>query len=155
MMQLTNAARQLKQQKIPFTYHTYEVDPSDVSAAHVAHTLQKPLHHLYKTICLENEKGEYAFFLISGDRDIDLKAAAKAWATKKASPIPMKQLEPLTGFVRGGVSPIGAKKRFPVFLHEAAKQQETIIISAGKRGFQIELAPDDLLRVTNGRWFTT
>ena len=153
-MQLTNAARQLKQKKIPFTYHTYEVDETDVSAKHVAMTLNKPLDELYKTICLMNEKKQYAFFLISGERDIDLKAAAKAWGAKKASPIPMKELETLTGYIRGGVSPIGAKKSFPVYLHEAAQDRETITISAGKRGYQIELTPEDLLQFTNGHWFS-
>jgi len=75
-MQLTNAARQLKQRNVPFTYHTYEVDESDVSAKHVAASLGKPLDQLYKTICLENEQRRFAFFLISGELDIDLKAAA-------------------------------------------------------------------------------
>ncbi|MFY9858105.1 MAG: YbaK/EbsC family protein, partial [Exiguobacterium chiriqhucha] len=117
-MQLTNAARQLKQRNVPFTYHTYEVDESDVSAKHVAASLGKPLDQLYKTICLENEQRRFAFFLISGELDIDLKAAAQAWGAKKASPVPMKELEALTGYIRGGVSPIGAKKRFPVFLHD-------------------------------------
>lgn len=153
-MQLTNAARQLKQRNVPFTYHTYEVDETDVSAKHVAHSLNKPLDELYKTICLSNEKKQHAFFLISGEDEIDLKAAAKAWGTKKVSPVPMKELEALTGYIRGGVSPIGAKKRFPVFLHEAAKEKETITISAGKRGFQLELKPDDLLKFVGGRWFT-
>jgi len=77
-MQLTNAARQLKQRNVPFTYHTYEVDESDVSAKHVAASLGKPLDQLYKTICLENEQRRFAFFLISGELDIDLKAAAGA-----------------------------------------------------------------------------
>lgn len=154
LMQLTNAARQLKQRKIPFTFHTYDVDPSDVSASHVAASMGKPLNQLYKTICLENEQKRHAFFLIPGDMDVDLKAAAKAWGAKKASPVPMKELEALTGYIRGGVSPIGSKKPFPVFLHESAKQKETIIISAGKRGAQLELTPDDLLRFMNGRWFT-
>ncbi|TCI43248.1 MULTISPECIES: Cys-tRNA(Pro) deacylase [unclassified Exiguobacterium] len=153
-MQLTNAARKLKQRNIPFTYLSYVVDESDVSAKHVAASLDKPLDQLYKTICLENEQRKYAFFLISGDLDIDLKAAAKAWGAKKASPVPMKELEALTGYIRGGVSPIGAKKRFPVFLHDSAKQKDKIIISAGKRGYQIELTPDDLIRFTDGRWFT-
>lgn len=153
-MQLTNAARQLKQRDVPFTYHSYVVDESDVSAKHVAASLDKPLDQLYKTICLENEQRKYAFFLISGDLDIDLKAAAKAWGAKKAAPVPMKELEALTGYIRGGVSPIGAKKRFPVFLHDSASRKGTIIISAGKRGYQIELAPDDLIRFTDGRWFT-
>lgn len=153
-MQLTNAARQLKQRNVPFTYHTYEVDETDVSARHVASALQKPLEEMYKTLLLVNEKKQYAFFLISGEREIDLKAAAKAWNAKKVSPVPMKELETLTGYIRGGVSPIGAKKRFPVFLHEAARQRETITISAGKRGFQLELKPDDLLKFLGGRWFT-
>ena len=90
----------------------------------------------------------------SGELDIDLKAAAKAWGAKKASPVPMKELETLTGYIRGGVSPIGAKKRFPVFLHDSARQKDTIIISAGKRGYQLELTPTDLLRFTDGHWFT-
>ena len=153
-MQLTNAARQLKQRNIPFTYHVYEVDETDVSARHVATALQKPLDELYKTIFLVNEKNQYAFFLISGEHDIDLKAAAKAWNAKKVSPVPMKDLETLTGYIRGGVSPIGAKKRFPVFLHDVARQKETITISAGKRGFQLELKPDDLLKFVGGRLFT-
>lgn len=154
LMQLTNAARQLKQRNIPFTFHTYVVDPSDVSASHVAASMGKPVDQLYKTICLESEQKRHAFFLISGDRDIDLKAAAKAWGVKKVTPVPMKELEALTGYIRGGVSPIGAKKAFPVFLHDSAKEKATIIISAGKRGAQLELTPDDLLRFTNGRWFT-
>lgn len=153
-MQLTNAARQLKQRNIPFTYHAYEVDETDVSARHVATSLNKPLDELYKTICLVSEKKQHAFFLISGEQEIDLKAAAKAWGVKKVAPVPMKELEALTGYIRGGVSPIGAKKRFPVFLHEDANKKQTITISAGKRGYQIELKPDDLLQFTDGRLFT-
>lgn len=153
-MQLTNAARQLKQRKIPFTYHAYEVDESDVSAKHVAASLGKPLDQLYKTICLEDDQRRHAFFLISGDLTIDLKSAARAWGVKKVSPVSMKELETLTGYIRGGVSPIGAKKRFPVFLHDSAKEKETIVISAGKRGYQLELAPADLLQFTEGSWFT-
>lgn len=152
-MQLTNAARQLKQKKVPFTYHTYEVNENDLSADHVARSLAVPIERLYKTICLRDDRNRHAFFLIAGHLEINLKDAAKAWGVKKVAPIAVKELETLTGYVRGGVSPIGAKKPFPVFIHDAAQTLETMIISAGKRGFQIELAPNDLLRFTNGRWF--
>ncbi|WP_214765488.1 MULTISPECIES: Cys-tRNA(Pro) deacylase [unclassified Exiguobacterium] len=149
-MSKTNAERLLKQSNVSFESISYPVDLSDLSAQAVSEKIKFPLSSVFKTLVLEDDQKNYLFSVISGEEEVNLKAVARASGAKKMSLVPMKALESLTGYVRGGVSPIGAKKAFPVFLSDRAIGQPFIIISAGKRGQQIKLSPDDLLEFTSG-----
>lgn len=148
-VQKTNAARLLDRAKIPYRLVPYEVDPDDLSAPHIAENLGEDINRVFKTLVLHGAKtGEYFVCVIPGNCEVDLKKAAKAAATKKADLIPMKELLPLTGYIRGGCSPIGLKKPFPIFLHRSAVEFPSIFISAGQRGLQFEIAPQDLISFT-------
>lgn len=144
-MKKTNAARILDRLKISYELIEYEVDESDLSAVHVAATAQIQIDQVYKTLVLEGDKTGNFVCIIPGDDEIDLKKAALASSNKKVAMIPMKELEPLTGYIRGGCSPLGMKKNFPVYIDTSAFDQPVIYISAGVRGMQIKLAPDDLV----------
>ncbi|WP_393965515.1 Cys-tRNA(Pro) deacylase [Exiguobacterium sp. S22-S28] len=152
-MTITNAARLLKQSNIPFDLLSYPVDEQDLSAQNVSRKISYPLSSIFKTLVLETDTHQHVFAVISGEEEVSLKAVARTASVKKAHLVPMKELKKLTGYIRGGVAPIGAKKSFPVLLSDSALNQEFIIISAGKRGLQIKLAPDDFLRFTNGILF--
>lgn len=149
-MSKTNAERLLKQSKVPFESISYVVDLNDLSAQAVSKKINFPLSSIFKTLVLEDDQKNYLFVVISGEEEVNLKAVARSASAKKVSLVPMKVLESLTGYVRGGVSPVGAKKAFPVFLSDRAVEQPYIIISAGKRGAQIKLSPNDLLEFTSG-----
>jgi len=149
-MTTTNVARLLKQSDIPFDMLSYPVDEQDLSAQNVARKINYPLSSIFKTLVLETDSHQHMFAVISGEEEVSLKAVARTVSAKKTHLVPMKDLRQLTGYIRGGVAPIGAKKPFPVLLSDSALNQEFIIISAGKRGLQIKLAPDDFLRFTNG-----
>ena len=144
-MKKTNAARILDRLKISYELIEYEVDESDLSAVHVAATAQIPIGQVYKTLVLEGDKNGHFVCIVQGGDEIDLKKAAIASSNKKVAMIPMKDLEPLTGYIRGGCSPLGMKKNFPVYIDIAAFDQPIIFISAGVRGMQIKLSPDDLV----------
>lgn len=144
-MKKTNAARILDRLKISYELIEYEVDESDLSAVHVAATAQIQIDQVYKTLVLEGDKTGNFVCIIPGGDEIDLKKAALASSNKKVAMIPMKELEPLTGYIRGGCSPLGMKKNFPVYIDTSAFDQPVIYISAGVRGMQIKLAPDDLV----------
>lgn len=140
----TNAARLLDRAGINYNLVPYEVDENHLEATHVAEELGEDIKRVFKTLVLEGERAGYFVCVVPGDAEVDLKKAAKAAGAKKVDLIPMKQLLPLTGYVRGGCTSIGMKKPFPTFIHESALEFETIFISAGQRGLQIEIAPDDL-----------
>jgi Cys-tRNA(Pro)/Cys-tRNA(Cys) deacylase len=153
MTKKTNAARILDRLKINYDLVEYAVDESDLSAAHLAETAGIPINQVFKTLVLEGDKNGNFVCIIPGGEEIDLKKAAIASSNKKVAMIKMKDLEPLTGYIRGGCSPLGMKKNFPVYIDEAAFNQCFIYISAGIRGMQIRLSPDDLVRACNAKKF--
>lgn len=142
----TNVARLLDKAKVSYELIPYEVDESDLSAVHVAASLGENVEQVFKTIVLHGEKSGYFVCVLPGDHEIDLKRAAKVSGNKKCELLPMKELLPVTGYIRGGCSPIGMKKHFPTYIHHTAEQYPYIYISAGLRGLQIKLNPADLLR---------
>ena len=144
-MKKTNAARILDRLKISYELIEYEVDESDLSAVHVAATAGIQIDQVYKTLVLEGDKTGHFVCIVQGGDEIDLKKAALASSNKKVAMIPMKDIEPLTGYIRGGCSPLGMKKNFPVYIDTSAFDQPTIFISAGVRGMQIKLSPVDLV----------
>jgi len=144
-MKKTNAARILDRLKISYELIEYEVDESDLSAVHVAATAGIQIDRVYKTLVLEGDKSGHFVCIVQGGDEIDLKKAALASANKKVAMIPMKDIEPLTGYIRGGCSPLGMKKNFPVYIDNSAFDQPFIFISAGVRGMQIKLSPVDLV----------
>lgn len=146
-IQKTNAARLLDQAKIPYALIPYEVDESDLSAPHVAESLGEDIAQVFKTLVLQGDRTGYFVCVIPGDAIVDLKLAAKVSGNKKCEMIPMKQLLPLTGYIRGGCSPIGMKKHFPTYIHHTCNDFSYIFVSAGVRGLQVKIAPSDLLRI--------
>ena len=150
-MEKTNACRILEKLKISFDVIEYPVDPEHLDARHVADALGQDIKGVFKTLVLQGDKNGYFVCVIQGDEEVDLKKAAKISGNKKAAMIQMKELLPLTGYIRGGCTAIGMKKNFPVFLDQNALSQEKIYISAGKRGMQIVLKPSDYISVTNAQ----
>ena len=149
-IQKTNAARLLDRAGIPYELIPYEFDPDDLAATHVAEALGEDINRVFKTLVLHGaEAGNYFVCVVPGNAEVDLKKAARVAATKKADLIPMKELLPLTGYIRGGCSPIGLKKPFPIYIHHTALDFDTIFISAGQRGLQLALSPADLIAYTS------
>lgn len=146
----TNAARLLDKAKITYKLIPYEVDENNLAADHVAEELGEDIERVFKTLVLHGEKSGYFVCVIPGDMEVDLKAAAKAAGAKKADLIPMKELLPLTGYIRGGCSPIGMKKRFPTFFHSTVNNFDVVYVSAGVRGLQFEISPSDLIGYVDG-----
>lgn len=144
----TNAARLLDRAKITYQLIPYEVDESDLAASHVAEQLGEDIARVFKTLVLKGDRTGHFVCVIPGDREVDLKAAARHSSNKKCDLIPMKELLPTTGYIRGGCSPIGLKKPFPIFIHHSAEEFDFIYISAGVRGLQIQIAPSDLVAFT-------
>lgn len=142
----TNVARLLDKAKIAYHLIPYEVDESDLSAIHVAEQLGENVDQVFKTLVLHGDKTGYLVCIIHGGDEVDLKKAAKVSGNKKCELIPMKELHPLTGYIRGACSPIGMKKAFPSYIHKTAEMFDHIYISAGQRGLQIQISPTDLIR---------
>ena len=142
----TNVMRLLEGRKIPYTGHTYEPD-SSLTGEEIAALLGEPAEAVYKTLVTQGKTGRYYVFVIPVAKELDLKKAAQAAREKSVAMIPQKELLPLTGYIHGGCSPIGMKKPFSTFLQADAQQKERIFVSAGKVGFQIEIAPGDLARM--------
>lgn len=145
----TNAARLLDRAKIKYRLVPYEFDPDDLAAEHVAESLGEDINRVFKTLVLHGEKSGYFVCVVPGNTEVDLKKAAKAAGAKKADLIPMKELLPLTGYIRGGCTSIGMKKKFPTFFHNTALDFDTIYVSAGVRGLQLEIAPADIIAYTD------
>ncbi len=141
----TNAARLLDRAKIEYSLIPYTVDENDLAATHVARELGEDIATVFKTLVLRGDRNGLFVCVIPGDRSVDLKAAAVVSANKKCDLIPMKELLPATGYIRGGCSPIGMKKPLPTFIDESCLAHERIYISAGVRGMQICIAPTDLI----------
>lgn len=149
-IQKTNVARLLDRAKIPYELITYEVDESNLAATHVAEELGEDIAMVFKTIVLTAGPGKFFVCVVPGNGEIDLKKAAVAAGYKKVELLHMKELLPLTGYIRGGCSPIGMKKPFPTFFHSTAMDFEYIYVSAGLRGLQLRIAPADLINYVNG-----
>ena len=141
----TNAARILDNLKIIYEVKTYEVDEDDLSAVHVAETMGLDIATIFKTLVARGDKTGVIMAVINGADEVDLKALARASGNKNVEMVALKELQPLTGYIRGGCSPLGAKKNYPVYLDSKAMTQEKISISAGVRGEQIIIAPNDLV----------
>ncbi|MCQ2349790.1 MAG: Cys-tRNA(Pro) deacylase [Paludibacteraceae bacterium] len=140
----TNAARLLDSKKIAYELIPYVVDENDLSAIHVAAQLNEPIEQVFKTLVLKGDKTGHFVCVIPGNEEVDLKLAAKVSGNKNCDLIPMKEVLPTTGYIRGGCSPLGMKKVFPTFIHETAFNFPYIYISAGIRGLQIKIAPEAL-----------
>lgn len=149
-VQKTNAARLLDRAKIPYGLIPYEYDENDLAAQNVADALGEDINCVFKTLVLHGDKCGYFVCVVPGNCEVDLKKAAKAAGAKKADLIPMKELLPLTGYIRGGCSPIGMKKPFPTFFHSTALDFDEIYVSAGQRGLQFRISPTDLISFVNG-----
>lgn len=141
----TNVARLLDKAKVSYELIAYEVDETDLSAVHVAASLGEDIDRVFKTIVLHGDKTGYFVCVVPGEYEIDLKMAAKVSGNKKCDLLPMKELLPVTGYIRGGCSPIGMKKHFPTYLHISASSYDYIYVSAGQRGLQVKISPEDLL----------
>ena len=140
----TNAARLLDRAKIAYELVPYEVDEEHLAATHVAEQLGEDISTVFKTLVLKGDRTGYFVCVVPGDHEVDLKAAAKVSGNKKCDLIPMKELLPVTGYIRGGCSPIGMKKLFPTYIHVSAEGLASIYISAGVRGLQLRLDPKAL-----------
>lgn len=141
----TNAARFLDNLKISYDLVPYEVDENDLGAEHIANQLHEPIEQVFKTLVLRGDKIGLFVCVIPGNLEVDLKLAAKLSGNKNCDMIHLKELQPLTGYIRGGCSPLAMKKKFPTFIHESALEQEIIYVSAGVRGLQIKINPNDLI----------
>ena len=144
-MKKTNAVRELDQHKIKYSLREYKVDENDLSAIHVALETGLELERVFKTLTLLNEKKEFLVVCIPGGDNIDLKKLAKLAGTKRVEMLPLKELTKYTGYVRGGCSPVGIRKKHESFIHESALKFDSILISGGMRGLQIEINPKDLI----------
>ncbi|MCH5238532.1 MAG: Cys-tRNA(Pro) deacylase [Muribaculaceae bacterium] len=146
----TNAARLLDRAKISYRLVPYTVDENNLAADHVAEELGEDINRVFKTLVLHGTPAGYFVCVVPGNAEVDLKKAAKISGNKKADLIPMKELLPLTGYIRGGCTAIGMKKQFPTFFHSTVNDFPTIFVSAGQRGLQLELAPADLVGYVKG-----
>ena len=146
----TNVMRVLDREKIPYTAHTYPVGDSAPDGVTVAQMLGQDPAAVFKTLVTKGASGGCYVFPIPAAATLDLKKAAKAVGEKSVAMLPARELLPLTGYVHGGCSPVGMKKRFPTVFHESCLEQETVCVSAGKVGFQVEVRPQDLIALVGG-----
>lgn len=147
----TNAMRILETMKIPFETHTYECDEF-IDAIHIADMLHQPYEKMYKTLVTQGNSKNYFVFVIPIAEELDLKKAAKSVGEKNVAMIHVKDINQVTGYIRGGCTPIGMKKQYVTRVAEDAMLQDLIIISGGKLGMQIELSPEDLLKACDGEY---
>ena len=145
----TNATRLLDKEKINYALISYEVDENDLSATHVAEQLNEDVAFVYKTLVLRGDKTGIFICIIPSDKEIDLKKAAQYSKNKKANMVLMKELFDLTGYIRGGCSPIGMKKKYPIIIDKNCIEKDYIIISGGERGLPIKIDPKDLINYLN------
>lgn len=141
----TNVARLLDKAKIKYELVPYVVDEMDLSATHIADQLGENIGQVFKTLVLVGDKTKYIVCVVPGDMEVDLKKAAKASGNKKVEMLHMKELLPVTGYIRGGCSPIGMKKAFPTYFHSTCMDFEYIYVSAGMRGLQLKINPKELV----------
>lgn len=148
----TNGVRLLDQHSIPYSLFEYTVEDGQIDGVSVAKKIGQPVEKVFKTLVASSVQGNVFVFLLPVDKELDLKAAAKVAGEKKIDLLPVKDLLGLTGYIRGGCSPLGMKKLFPTFVDYSAKDLDLIIVSAGKIGMQIQLNPADLITCTNGEF---
>ncbi len=148
-MKKTNALRLLDQQNIDYQTVAYEYDPDNLDVAHLAEQNGLALPQIFKTLVCKGDKTGPVVAVIAGDRQLDLKQLAKASGNRKMALVPVKDLQSLTGYIRGGCSPIGMKKDYPVFVDRHALNHETIYINAGQRGLLVGLAPKELINTVS------
>lgn len=144
-LQKTNAARLLDAAGISYTLVPYEVDEEHLEASHVAEELGEDLDRVFKTLVLRGDRNGLFVCVMPGSLEVDLRVAARISGNKNCAMIHVKELLPLTGYIRGGCSPIGMKKPLPTYIHESALLYDTIYVSAGVRGLQLCLSPQDLI----------
>ena len=142
----TNAARILDELGLPYELAAYEVDENNLSAVHAAASVGENIDQVYKTLVLKGDKTGFFVCVIPGGKELDLKAAARASGNKSCEMLHVKDLMPVTGYIRGGCSPLGMKKHFPTFVEQACLNWDFIYVSAGKRGLQLKIKPQDLLK---------
>lgn len=147
----TNVARLLDSLAVRYELREYEVDEADLSAENVASKIGMPSEQVFKTLVARGDRHGVCFAVIPGHQQLDLKSLAKLTGDRKVETVPLKEVQPLTGYIRGGVTALGARKRFPVFADETIELFDVISVSAGLRGMQILLAPADYLRVTEAK----
>jgi Cys-tRNA(Pro)/Cys-tRNA(Cys) deacylase len=147
----TNGARLLESLGIPFALQEYEVDPDDLSAITVAKKIGMPPEQVFKTLLTTGGPDSYVFAVIPGNAELDFKKLARVAGLRKAEMVPLKDVQPLTGYIRGGVTVFGAKKVFPVLVDETAILFDKISVSAGTRGTQLILSPGDYLRAAQAQ----
>ena len=150
-MPKTNACRILDQLGIEYSLREYEVDLEDLSAERVAEKVGFPLEQVWKTLLLRGDAKEHAFAVVAGDAELDLKACARLAGFRACELVPLKDVQPLTGYVRGGVTALAAKKSFPVIVDELMEVHALVSVSAGQRGTQIIVSPADYIRATQAR----
>lgn len=146
----TNAARLLDRAKIQYELVPYVVDENNLAANHIAEQLGEDIRQVFKTLVLHGDRTGYFVCVVPGNAEVDLKKAAKASGNKKCDLIPMKELLPTTGYIRGGCSPIGMKKAFPTFFHATCEEFDYIYVSAGVRGLQLKIEPHKLVDFVRG-----
>ena len=146
----TNAARLLDSLSIPYELRDYEVDPDDLAAESVARKIGLPAEQVFKTLVARGERTGVLLAVVPGDAELDLKALARTTGDRKVEVVSLKEVQPLTGYVRGGVTALAGKKDYPVFVDETIELFDVISVSAGVRGTQILLAPGDYLRAVRG-----
>lgn len=147
----TNVMRTLEKEKIAYKPHEYPHGKEAVDGVTVAKSLGQDVEDVFKTLVTTDTKKNYFVFVIPVERELDLKKAARAVKAKTIEMIHVKDIQKITGYIRGGCSPINMKKKYETVYHETAKDRETMMVSAGKIGFQVELSPDDLIRITDGK----
>ena len=147
----TNAARLLDKAGLKYSLIPYEFDENDLAVQHVADCLGQDIARVFKTLVLHGDRTGHIVCVVPGNGEVDLKALARLSGNKKVEMIAMKDLLGVTGYIRGGCSPIGMKKRFPTFFHTTALDFETVFVSAGVRGLQIEISPEDLIDFVQGK----
>ena len=147
----TNAVRLLDHLGVRYELRAYEVDPEDLAAETVARKVGLPPEQVFKTLVARGDKHGVCLAVVPGNSELDLKGLARATGDKKIDTVPLKEVEPLTGYIRGGVTAMACRKPYPVYLDETAQLFDVISISAGLRGLQVLLAPDDYIRVLDAR----
>lgn len=147
----TNAMRMLEKKKIPFEVNTYECGEF-VDGMHIADQLGQPYEQSFKTLVMQGRSGAYHVFVLPVDQEVDLKKAARVVGEKSLDMVHVKDIYDVTGYIRGGCTAIGMKKQYDTVVHQSAKDFERIIVSGGRLGTQILLAPNDLIKVTGGRF---
>lgn len=146
----TNAVRLLDAAGVAYELREYEVDPDDLSAETVAKKVALPLEQVFKTLVVRGDRHGVCFAVVPGGCQLDLKALARLTGDRKVEPVSLKEVQPLTGYIRGGVTVLGAKKAFPVYVDETIELFDVVSVSSGQRGLQMLLAPTNYLRLTQG-----